>query len=100
MSGTAKNSTTVETVASGLDLIEPRQLAAQLGMSLRTLQRHHDARTGPPRINLGRHIFYRRATVDAWLKACEGFGYGGGTTRKPVNRVARTRNTRRARRAA
>ncbi|MGP8252714.1 MAG: helix-turn-helix transcriptional regulator [Terracidiphilus sp.] len=104
MSGTPKNTTTIESTTSTSDfrqeLIEPRQLAAQLGMSLRTLQRHHDARTGPPRINLGKHVFYRRATVDAWLKACEGYGQGGGTSRKPVNRAARTRNARRVRRAA
>ena len=101
----ANNTATIEAGAPGFspnreDLISPQQLAAELGMSLRTLQRHHDARTGPPRVNLGKHSFYRRSTVDAWLAKREGFGQGGGTSRKPVSRVARTRNARRMRRAA
>lgn len=93
-SGAVRNSISIESAASGFapqreDLISPRQLAAELGMSLRTLQRHHDARTGPPRVNIGKHSFYRRSTVDAWLAKCEGYGSGGGTSRMPQRRRAR-----------
>ena len=100
-SGAAKNPTTTETKSANpvlaLDLISPRQLAAELGMCLRTLSRLHDARSGPPRISLGRHLFYRRAAVDAWLQSCEGYE-GVQPVRKP--RLAGKRNARRARRAA
>lgn len=98
-SGTAKNLATFESAnsAHAFDLISPRQLAAELGMCLRTLQRLHNARSGPPRITLNRHVFYRRATVSEWLARCEGYG-GAQSVRKP--RIARTRNARRVRRAA
>lgn len=102
MSGVSKTLATSETAVSGFapnraDLISPHQLARELGMSLRTLQRHHDARTGPPRITLGKHVFYRRTSVDAWLARREGYGNGAGTTRKPVSPspAYRTRNARR-----
>ena len=103
-SGAVKNPATIEsaTHAPDLDLIEPRELAAALGMTLRTLQRHHDNRTGPPRITLNRHVFYRRSSVAAWLESCEGFGSGAPMRRrrKPVSPAGRTHNARRARTAA
>ena len=99
MSG--ENPTTIQSAKSApdlrRDLISPQQLAAELKMSLRTLQRHHDARTGPPRITLGKHIYYRRATVEAWLQTHEGFGQvlPARSLRRPVSR-AQARNARRA----
>jgi hypothetical protein len=72
-------------------------LAAALKMDLRTLQRLHAARTGPPRITLNRHIFYRISTVNEWLARCEGYEAGPvRSRRKPVVSVGR--NARRARR--
>lgn len=102
MSG-IKNPTTTENTSTPdfrRDLVEPRALAAELRMSLRTLQRHFENKTGPARITLGKHVFYRRSTVDAWLQAHEGF------TREPVRPRRRrpisavTHNVRRASRAA
>ena len=55
------------------DLLTERQLAADLGLSLRTLRRHFEKRTGPKRITLGKHILYRRCTVDEWLAARDSF---------------------------
>ena len=80
------------------DLISPRQLAAELHMCVRTLQRLHDARTGPPRITLGKHIYYRRAAVSEWLARVEGYGVAAPvrSRRKPF--VSSSRNARRARR--
>ena len=88
--------TTTESANPAPDLITPRELAAALKMSLRTLARHHEARTGPPRISLGRHLFYRRAAVEAWLQSCESYGKGMPSPRKLSKPASRTRNTRRA----
>jgi predicted DNA-binding transcriptional regulator AlpA len=103
----AKNPTTVEAVAPKRrwtapnrdDLIAPPQLARELGMSLRTLQRHFENKTGPARITLGKHVLYRRSTVDAWLQAHEGFTREpvSQRRRRPVSAVAHS--TRRARAA-
>jgi predicted DNA-binding transcriptional regulator AlpA len=49
----------------------PEQLAAELGISVRTLHRWHTARQGPPRVVLGRVIFYRRSSVLAWIEGRE-----------------------------
>ncbi len=103
MSGAVQNPSTIESTnpAPGLDLIEPRELAAALGMSLRTLQRHHDNRTGPPRITLNRHVYYRRSSVAAWLQSCESYGAAPmRRLRKHVSPVGRLRSNGRARRAA
>jgi predicted DNA-binding transcriptional regulator AlpA len=43
------------------------QLAAQLGVSERTIDRWHTCRTGPPRTVFGRQILYRRSSVRDWL---------------------------------
>lgn len=95
-SGIAQNPTTESAnPAPTFDLLTPRQLAAELHMCLRTLYRLHESRSGPPRITLGKHIYYRRSSVAAWLQSRENSGVQ--PARKPVSR---TRNTRRARRAA
>jgi predicted DNA-binding transcriptional regulator AlpA len=77
-------------------LISPRQLAAELRMSVRTLERLHATRTGPPRVTLNRHIFYRRSTVDAWLTRTEGFEAArpAPRLRKHVAAVGRARRAR------
>ena len=53
------------------EYVTPEQLAAELGISVRTLHRWHTARQGPPRVVLGRVIFYRRSSVLAWLVSRE-----------------------------
>jgi len=49
----------------------PEQLATELGISVRTLHRWHTARQGPPRVVLGRIVFYRRSSVLAWIESRE-----------------------------
>jgi hypothetical protein len=50
-----------------IGLLKPEQLAEQLNVTKRTLQRWEVERIGPPRVVIGRQIFYRIASVDAWL---------------------------------
>jgi predicted DNA-binding transcriptional regulator AlpA len=44
------------------------QLAQQLGVSERTIDRWHSLRIGPPRATIGRLIFYSREGVSEWLR--------------------------------
>lgn len=53
------------------EYILPKQLAAELGISIRTLHRWHSARQGPPRVVLGRVVLYRRSSVLAWIETRE-----------------------------
>lgn len=53
------------------DHLTPDQLAAELGVSLRTLMRWHALRKGPARISVGRLILYRRAAIQDWLASLE-----------------------------
>lgn len=47
------------------------ELAGELGVSLRTLNRWHAQRTGPRRVTNGRLILYRATAVRDWLEARE-----------------------------
>ncbi|MGD0155087.1 MAG: hypothetical protein ABSB50_03250 [Terracidiphilus sp.] len=58
--------TTIES-STPLGLISERDLAAALHLCVRSLSRHHDKKTGPKRIVIGRRHFYRIATVNEWL---------------------------------
>jgi hypothetical protein len=49
------------------DLITEAEWAKQRGVSLRTVQRERMLRIGPPFIKLGKSIFYRPASIEAWL---------------------------------
>jgi hypothetical protein len=51
--------------------LTPTQLAAQLGCCEKTLARWHAARSGPPRVNIGRRLLYRRTAVADWLQRKE-----------------------------
>jgi predicted DNA-binding transcriptional regulator AlpA len=51
--------------------LTPRQLAAQLGCYEKTLSRWHAARSGPPRVTIGRRLLYRRTAVADWLQRQE-----------------------------
>jgi hypothetical protein len=46
-------------------------LAAQLGKSMRTIDRWEQHRAGPPRVLVGKTIFYRVESVRDWLLSCE-----------------------------
>jgi hypothetical protein len=65
----SQTTTTDPTLLIGL--LKPEQLAEQLNVTTRTLQRWETERIGPPRVVVGRQIFYRIASVDAWLISCE-----------------------------
>lgn len=57
-------------------LLSTEEAAQYLGMSAETLRHwrkrwEHD-HYGPAFLRLGRHVKYRRATVDAWIRALEG----------------------------
>ena len=47
------------------------ELAKELDVSVRSLQRWHDMRTGPARIKVGGKIYYRQSKVEEWLKQNE-----------------------------
>jgi transcriptional regulator with XRE-family HTH domain len=49
------------------DYLTDAQLAKELGVSTRTLMRWEAARYGPPRIIVGRKLYYRREAVEKWL---------------------------------
>lgn len=55
----------------GDEYLPETQTAALLGVHKRSLYRWYLARTGPPRIEVGRKIFYKRASVLAWLDSRE-----------------------------
>jgi hypothetical protein len=59
------------------EFLTREELAAELRRSPRTLDRWYVLGVGPPRTPVGREIFYRRASVQAWLHAREHRGYGG-----------------------
>jgi hypothetical protein len=47
------------------------ELAGQLGVCKRTLDRWWAARRGPPRVTIGRRPMYRRKAVTEWLRRRE-----------------------------
>jgi predicted DNA-binding transcriptional regulator AlpA len=49
------------------EFVSVEDLATELGKNRRTLDRWYRLGTGPPRIHLGREIFYRRDAVRQWL---------------------------------
>ncbi|MGH8337201.1 MAG: helix-turn-helix domain-containing protein [Gammaproteobacteria bacterium] len=51
--------------------LTPKDLAQALGVSERTVARWHRFREGPPRVEIGRKVFYRLESVNAWIASCE-----------------------------
>ena len=49
-------------------LLDQRQAARILGLSVRTLERHRIAGTGPRFARLGRLVRYRRKDLDRWVE--------------------------------
>lgn len=47
--------------------MKPTEVAALLGVSLRTLSRWHVLRVGPTRCKVGRTVLYRKNAVESWL---------------------------------
>ena len=59
---------THETEMSRIQLMSSAELAPELGVSIRTLERWRmDGDFGPPFVRLGRLIFYRVSDVNAWI---------------------------------
>ena len=53
------------------EYITPEELAGELGVCKRTLDRWHASRTGPARVTVGRRPLYRREAVTQWLRKRE-----------------------------
>src|SRR3954465_10994015 len=53
------------------EFLARKQLAAELDLNERTLDRWEALGTGPPRTLVGRKVLYRRASVQRWLAAQE-----------------------------
>ena len=53
------------------EFLTKEQLAAELRRNPRTLDRWAVLGIGPPRTRVGRHVLYRRASVQRWLLAQE-----------------------------
>ena len=52
-------------------LLTSIEAANTLNVSIRTLARWARLRKGPPRIKIGRTIYYRRIAIDQWLLSLE-----------------------------
>ena len=50
-------------------LLTPGDLAAELGLPVRTLEMWRYRGTGPRFVKIGRHVRYRRPDVDRWLNS-------------------------------
>ena len=50
-------------------LLDQKTAAKLLGLSVRTLERHRLAGTGPRYARLGRLIRYRKSDLDDWVQA-------------------------------
>ena len=56
---------------AGKRYLPAHALAKVLGVTLRTLSRWDDARTGPPKIKIGRLVLYDEDKIPAWMAAHE-----------------------------
>ena len=56
------------------EMLNERQVAEYLNMSLASLRKWRLFRRGPKFVKLGRAIRYRRTDVEAWLSSCPGSG--------------------------
>jgi Helix-turn-helix domain len=55
----------------GNDFLTPTELARELKIHERTLARFNAARVGPPRIKIGKKVFYARKSVLHWIESLE-----------------------------
>ena len=56
---------------AGLGLRPEAATAASLGVKVQTLRKWAVQRKGPPRVKVGKRVFYRPEAVQAWLAAQE-----------------------------
>ena len=67
-----RDSTHIESVTlPPADLVSERELARLLGKSLRTIRRWSVERRAPPKVRLGKSIFFRRESVLRWIASQE-----------------------------
>ncbi len=66
--------------------LTPKDLAQALGVSERTIARWHHFREGPPRVEIGRKVYYRLESVSAWVASCERPEPRSGRARRPRSR--------------
>jgi excisionase family DNA binding protein len=55
------------TTVKAAEWISPEQLAAELGIPIKTVYQWRYLRTGPRGHRIGRHVRYRRRDIEAWL---------------------------------
>lgn len=53
------------------DYLTREQLAEELDVGLRTIIRWDAMRIGPPRVKIGKQLYYSRASVRTWLASRE-----------------------------
>jgi predicted DNA-binding transcriptional regulator AlpA len=63
------------------------ELAKALDVSERTIARWHHFREGPPRVQIGRKVYYRLESVNAWIASCERPEPRAGRARRPRPRT-------------
>lgn len=70
---TSNSQSAIATRASAVlsEYMSPEELADELGVNKRTLDRWHASRSGPPRSYVGRRPMYRRESVSQWLRKRE-----------------------------
>jgi hypothetical protein len=51
------------------DFYSRQELADELGVTLRSLERWAWLRKGPPRTKIGNRVYYHRNAVESWLKS-------------------------------
>lgn len=80
------DSTTFYRDGDGEDLrplaVRPKKAAEMLGISISSLERLHKAGEIPRYKHVGK-VFYRVATLDAWLAKRESFGQDGSAEAAP-----------------
>jgi predicted DNA-binding transcriptional regulator AlpA len=50
------------------DYINREDLAKELGITPRTLDKYEERRVGPPKIKIGGRCYYKRSAVLAWIE--------------------------------
>jgi predicted DNA-binding transcriptional regulator AlpA len=87
----SSNSTPTLNALLSLFFTQP-ELARELGVTRKTLDRWAAQNKGPAQTRLGRRIVYRKESVTAWLRACErdppqrDRRYGSRMARRKVSR--------------
>ncbi|MGH7985651.1 MAG: helix-turn-helix domain-containing protein [Candidatus Binataceae bacterium] len=67
--------------------LKPKDLAKALDVSERTIARWHQFREGPPRVEIGRKVYYRKESVMAWVASSERPEPRAGRLRRPLPRA-------------